>query len=184
MVLCFAFFRDSLRWLRLASNLVCSWGWLWTDLLPLHMWCNCRYMPPSMPWLQILSIHAIFIYFYCHLFFFNCLYCRLPAVDSLVSGSQACAILPSLPLLVLNSASFTCWKTAVFLLDRSVFDISAWSYTSVTSSSGAFPLGLRSGKLGEQCEAVVRFPRLFQKYPFPILINSAFLKLADVFRVG
>ncbi|NXH88616.1 INT7 protein, partial [Edolisoma coerulescens] len=41
-----------------------------------------------------------------------------------------------------------------------------------------------SGKLGEQCEAVVRFPRLFQKYPFPILINSAFLKLADVFRVG
>lgn len=45
-------------------------------------------------------------------------------------------------------------------------------------------VGLRSGKLGEQCEAVVRFPRLFQKYPFPILINSAFLKLADVFRVG
>ncbi|KAJ7341105.1 hypothetical protein JRQ81_004842 [Phrynocephalus forsythii] len=44
--------------------------------------------------------------------------------------------------------------------------------------------GLRSGKLGEQCEAVIRFPRLFQKYPFPILINSAFLKLADVFRVG
>lgn len=48
----------------------------------------------------------------------------------------------------------------------------------------ALVLGLRSGKLGEQCEAVVRFPRLFQKYPFPILINSAFLKLADVFRVG
>ncbi|XP_067845048.1 integrator complex subunit 7 [Heptranchias perlo] len=44
--------------------------------------------------------------------------------------------------------------------------------------------GLRLGKLGEQCEAVVRFPRLFQKYPFPILINSAFLKLADIFRVG
>ncbi|ETE68294.1 Integrator complex subunit 7, partial [Ophiophagus hannah] len=44
--------------------------------------------------------------------------------------------------------------------------------------------GLRSGKLGEQCEAAVRFPRLFQKYPFPILINSAFLKLAEFFRVG
>lgn len=44
--------------------------------------------------------------------------------------------------------------------------------------------GLRSGRLGEQCEAVVRFPRLFQKFPFPILINSAFLKLADVFRLG
>uniref|UniRef100_A0AAQ4R346 Integrator complex subunit 7 n=1 Tax=Gasterosteus aculeatus aculeatus TaxID=481459 RepID=A0AAQ4R346_GASAC len=44
--------------------------------------------------------------------------------------------------------------------------------------------GLRSVKLGEQCEAVVRFPKLFQKYPFPILINSAFLKLADIFRLG
>uniref|UniRef100_W5LR13 Integrator complex subunit 7 n=1 Tax=Astyanax mexicanus TaxID=7994 RepID=W5LR13_ASTMX len=44
--------------------------------------------------------------------------------------------------------------------------------------------GLRSCKLGEQCEAVVLFPKLFQKYPFPILINSAFLKLADIFRLG
>lgn len=30
----------------------------------------------------------------------------------------------------------------------------------------------------------MRFPRLFEKYPFPILINSALLKLADVFRLG
>ncbi|XP_001602468.2 integrator complex subunit 7 [Nasonia vitripennis] len=44
--------------------------------------------------------------------------------------------------------------------------------------------GLRSTKIGEQCEAIVRFPRLFEKYPFPILINSSLLKLADVFRVG
>lgn len=44
--------------------------------------------------------------------------------------------------------------------------------------------GLRSDKVGEQCEGIVRFPRLFEKYPFPILINSSFLKLADVFRVG
>ncbi|XP_074662713.1 integrator complex subunit 7-like [Tubulanus polymorphus] len=44
--------------------------------------------------------------------------------------------------------------------------------------------GLRSAKSGEQCEAIVKFPRLFEKYPFPILINSAFLKLADVFRTG
>ncbi|XP_073994843.1 integrator complex subunit 7 [Rhodnius prolixus] len=44
--------------------------------------------------------------------------------------------------------------------------------------------GLRSGRVGEQCEAIVKFPRLFEKYPFPILINSSFLKLADVFRVG
>lgn len=45
-------------------------------------------------------------------------------------------------------------------------------------------IGLRSPKIGEQSEAIVRFPCLFQKYPFPILINSAFLKLADIFRTG
>ncbi|KAF7989463.1 hypothetical protein HCN44_008137 [Aphidius gifuensis] len=44
--------------------------------------------------------------------------------------------------------------------------------------------GLRSKNTGERCEAIVRFPRLFEKYPFPILINSALLKLADVFRLG
>ena len=42
--------------------------------------------------------------------------------------------------------------------------------------------GLRCGRLGEQSEAIVRFPGLFAKYPFPILINSALLKLADIFR--
>lgn len=45
-------------------------------------------------------------------------------------------------------------------------------------------LGLRSGKVGEQCEAIVRFPKLFEKYPFPILINASLLKLSDVFRMG
>jgi integrator complex subunit 7 len=44
--------------------------------------------------------------------------------------------------------------------------------------------GLRSPRPGEQCEAIVRFPSLFQRYPFPILINSASLKLADLFRNG
>lgn len=44
--------------------------------------------------------------------------------------------------------------------------------------------GLRSTKIGEQCEAIVRYPKLFEKYPFPILINSSFLKLADFFRYG
>jgi len=44
--------------------------------------------------------------------------------------------------------------------------------------------GLRSGKVEDQCEAIVRFPALFVKYPYPILVNSAFLKLADVFREG
>ena len=44
--------------------------------------------------------------------------------------------------------------------------------------------GLRSTNIGEQCEAIVRFPKLFEKYPFPIVINSNFLKLAEFFRVG
>ncbi|XP_053211694.1 integrator complex subunit 7-like [Panonychus citri] len=44
--------------------------------------------------------------------------------------------------------------------------------------------GLRSQKMGEECEAIVGFPWLFIRYPFPILINSASLKLADVFRNG
>lgn len=44
--------------------------------------------------------------------------------------------------------------------------------------------GLRSAKIGDQCEAIVRFPKLFEKYPFPILINSSFLKLAEFFRYG
>lgn len=45
-------------------------------------------------------------------------------------------------------------------------------------------LALRSAKIGEQCEAIVRFPKLFEKYPFPILINSSFLKLAEFFQNG
>lgn len=44
--------------------------------------------------------------------------------------------------------------------------------------------GLRSTHRGEQCEAIVRFPWLLERYPFPILVNSASLRLADVFRNG
>jgi len=44
--------------------------------------------------------------------------------------------------------------------------------------------GLRSTKVGEQAEAIVRFPNLFSQYPFPILINSGMLKLAELFRQG
>nr|XP_040236397.2 integrator complex subunit 7 [Anopheles coluzzii] len=44
--------------------------------------------------------------------------------------------------------------------------------------------GLRSSKIGDQCEAIIRFPKLFERYPFPILINSSFLKLAEFFRIG
>ena len=44
--------------------------------------------------------------------------------------------------------------------------------------------GLLSGKVSEQVEAIVKFPSLFDRHPFPLLINSSMLKLADVFRVG
>lgn len=35
--------------------------------------------------------------------------------------------------------------------------------------------------VGEQCEAIVKFPSLMDKFPFPVMINTALLKLADVF---
>lgn len=44
--------------------------------------------------------------------------------------------------------------------------------------------GLQSINIGEQSEAIVRFTTLFQRYPLPILINSACLKLAEAFRNG
>lgn len=42
--------------------------------------------------------------------------------------------------------------------------------------------GLRSSRVGDQCEAVVKFPSLVDRFPFPILINAAYLKLAEVYR--
>ncbi|KAH9402884.1 Integrator complex subunit 7 [Tyrophagus putrescentiae] len=75
---------------------------------------------------------------------------------------------------------------------------SSIDYTSVSSSSSSsasssynleanvllaeLDKGLRSATVGDQCEAIVRYPWLFARYPFPILINSAALKLAEVFR--
>lgn len=44
--------------------------------------------------------------------------------------------------------------------------------------------GLQSQSIGDQTEAVVRFTSLFQRYPLPILINSACLKLSEAFRYG
>ncbi|KAI2651744.1 Integrator complex subunit 7 [Labeo rohita] len=69
---------------------------------------------------------------------------------------------------------------------RSFLSEAAYGEQELDANSALMELdkGLRSCKLGEQCEAVVLFPKLFQKYPFPILINSAFLKLADIFRLG
>ncbi|XP_051501468.1 integrator complex subunit 7 [Myxocyprinus asiaticus] len=69
---------------------------------------------------------------------------------------------------------------------RSFLSEAAYGEQELDANSALMELdkGLRSCKVGEQCEAVVLFPKLFQKYPFPILINSAFLKLADIFRLG
>lgn len=44
--------------------------------------------------------------------------------------------------------------------------------------------GLRSSSVGEQSEAIVQLPSLIDQYPFPVLINNAYLKLAEVFRTG
>ena len=44
--------------------------------------------------------------------------------------------------------------------------------------------GLQSAQVGDQCEAIVKFPSLVEQFPFPILINAAFLKLAEVLRTG
>ena len=77
-------------------------------------------------------------------------------------------------------------NSALTELDKGIYNLTLLSdayYPSITNQI-YLVLGLRSGKVGEQCEAIVRFPRLFEKYPFPILINSSFLKLADVFRMG
>ncbi|KAK2721508.1 integrator complex subunit 7-like [Artemia franciscana] len=65
-------------------------------------------------------------------------------------------------------------------------DISMTSDTELDFNSALAELdkGLRSMKPGEQCEAIVKFPALFEKYPFPILVNASFLKLAEVFRNG
>lgn len=70
-------------------------------------------------------------------------------------------------------------NSALTELDKGLLQIFLWSIFK-----DPLFVGLRSGKVGEQCEAIVRFPKLFEKYPFPILINASLLKLAEVFRMG
>ena len=41
---------------------------------------------------------------------------------------------------------------------------------------------LRSTTREEQCESVVRIPATLEECPFPILVDAAFQKLADMFR--
>ena len=42
--------------------------------------------------------------------------------------------------------------------------------------------GLRSDKVGEQCESILFFAELFSRYPFPSIVASAFVKLADLYH--
>ena len=42
-------------------------------------------------------------------------------------------------------------------------------------------IGLRSPALGPRCEAVVTVPRLLHLTPFPYVVNTIFLNLADLF---
>lgn len=42
--------------------------------------------------------------------------------------------------------------------------------------------GLQSQNIGDQSEAVARFTSLFQRYPLPIVIDSACLKLSEAFK--
>ncbi|KAH9497646.1 Integrator complex subunit 7 [Dermatophagoides farinae] len=43
---------------------------------------------------------------------------------------------------------------------------------------------LHSSSIGDQCEGIVKVPSLFERYPFPILINAASLKLSEVYHEG
>lgn len=42
--------------------------------------------------------------------------------------------------------------------------------------------GLRSGNVGEQCESILFFAKLLSRYPFPSIVTTAFLKLADLYH--
>lgn len=47
-----------------------------------------------------------------------------------------------------------------------------------------YSIGIRSPRVGDQCEAIVKFPILMDRFPFPVVITTAFLKIAEVFRTG
>ncbi|CAL1526762.1 unnamed protein product [Lymnaea stagnalis] len=74
--------------------------------------------------------------------------------------------------------------TSILSRQSQVANVSFEQEQDANSALTELDKALRSGQIGIQCEAVVKFPRLFEKYPFPILINSAMLKIADVFRGG
>jgi integrator complex subunit 7 len=44
--------------------------------------------------------------------------------------------------------------------------------------------GLFSDNIGSQCEAIVKFTDLFDRFPLPVFVNNGFLKLAKIFQNG
>ena len=76
---------------------------------------------------------------------------------------------------VITQDGFGANEVLVCFIDRR----KTWYYVIFPSFSG-----LRSNNVGEQCEAIMKFPNLINQFPFPVLINTAFLKLADVFWSG
>jgi hypothetical protein len=44
--------------------------------------------------------------------------------------------------------------------------------------------GLLSENIGVQCECIVRFSELFDRFPLPVFVNSGFLRLAKIFQNG
>lgn len=42
--------------------------------------------------------------------------------------------------------------------------------------------GLQEPEVGKQCEAILFLTKIIAKFPFPIVVNTAVLKLASVFK--
>ena len=43
---------------------------------------------------------------------------------------------------------------------------------------------LLSDNIGQQCESIVRLTELFDKFQFPVFVNTGFLRLARLFQNG
>ena len=65
---------------------------------------------------------------------------------------------------------------------HSLFPLFADKHKDGTSIILELEKGLRSSKIGEQCESIAFFARLIAQYPFAVVVNTAALKLADLFR--
>lgn len=65
---------------------------------------------------------------------------------------------------------------------HSLFPLFADKHKDGTAILLELEKGLRSTKIGEQCESIAFFARLIVQHPFVVVVNTAVLKLADLFR--